>query len=119
MNSKSTPLIIGFVLIAVVGALIYWQSGERTGAVETPSAGAGDTYAMAEVATHKSAESCWTVIDGRVHDLTAWVSQHPGGRNAILSLCGADGTAAFRGQHGTAEVQADILADYEIGSVQE
>lgn len=75
------------------------------------------TYAMANVAIHKDAASCWTVIDNFVYDLTAWISQHPGGERAILSICGKDGTAAFRGQHDNAKKQADILATFKIGAL--
>lgn len=121
MNPKLIPLIIGIILAIIVGGIIYSQSGARAGAVQPPSTSTStsEVYSMAEVATHASAESCWSVIDGRVYDLTAWVSQHPGGERVILSICGVDGTAAFRGQHGTAQVQADILVNYEIGSVQQ
>ena len=70
---------------------------------------------MAEVAKHNSAASCYTAISGSVYDLTAWVNQHPGGKEAILSLCGTDGTAAFKNQHGGQKKQEDTLATYKIG----
>jgi hypothetical protein len=30
-------------------------------------------------------------------------------------LCGRDGTTIFHGQHGNAQLQADILATYKVG----
>jgi len=75
------------------------------------------TYTMAQVATHKGASSCWTVIEGKVYNLTAWISQHPGGEQAILSICGIDGTAAFTAQHDHAQRQQDILATFYIGNL--
>jgi cytochrome b involved in lipid metabolism len=55
---------------------------------------------MAEVATHNTAQNCWTAIDGNVYNVTSWINQHPGGAQAIISLCGIDGSNAFNGQHG-------------------
>jgi cytochrome b involved in lipid metabolism len=75
------------------------------------------TYAMAEVITHNSATSCWATIDGNVYNLTTWIKQHPGGEQAILSICGKDGTQAFHAQHGTQQKQADILVTFKIGTL--
>lgn len=86
-----------------------------TPAVTTTEPTTPGTYAMAEVVTHNSAASCWSVIDGNVYDLTQWIAKHPGGERAILGLCGVDGTAAFHGQHDDAKRQADMLATMKIG----
>jgi len=51
-------------------------------------------YTMEEVATHNSADSCWLVIEGKVYDVTSFVSNHPGGE-AILEGCGQDATTLF------------------------
>ena len=80
----------------------------------TPAPTAG-TYTMTQVSSHNSASSCWSVIDGNVYDLTSWISQHPGGQQAIKGLCGIDGTAAFHGQHGDSKKQATMLATMKIG----
>lgn len=74
-------------------------------------------YTMADVAAHKDASSCWTAIRGSVYDVTTWISKHPGGRDAILKLCGKDGTTAFVGQHGDAKQQNDMLATFKIGTL--
>jgi stearoyl-CoA desaturase (delta-9 desaturase) len=37
------------------------------------------------------------VIDGVVHDIASFVSDHPGGEKRILSQVGKDGSAAFNG----------------------
>lgn len=81
----------------------------------TGTTSATKAYTMAEVAIHKDASSCWTVINGSVYDLTTWVAQHPGGTSGILSICGKDGTAAFNGQHGGAAAQEKKLATFKIG----
>lgn len=72
-------------------------------------------YTMAQVRKHGNAASCWTVISGNVYDLTKWVNRHPGGRARILSLCGKDGTAAFRAEHGKEKQPNQVLAGYELG----
>lgn len=72
-------------------------------------------YTMAQVRKHANAASCWTVISGNVYDLTKWVNRHPGGRARILSLCGKDGTAAFRAEHGKEKQPNQVLAGYKLG----
>ncbi|OBT96455.1 hypothetical protein VE01_05639 [Pseudogymnoascus verrucosus] len=51
----------------------------------------------AEVAVHSSKESCWIVIGLQVYDITAFLSQHPGGANILLRNAGTDATAAHLG----------------------
>lgn len=74
-------------------------------------------YTMAEVRTHASATSCWTAIAGNVYDLTSWIAQHPGGKNAILRLCGTDGTAAFNKEHGGQSRPERELAAFKVGAL--
>ncbi|MCA9364034.1 cytochrome b5 domain-containing protein [Candidatus Kaiserbacteria bacterium] len=78
----------------------------------TPEA-AGLTTAT--VALHNSRTSCWTIINGAVYDLTGWIPKHPGGEQAILQLCGIDGSAKYNRQHGGGKKQATILAGFKIG----
>lgn len=75
-------------------------------------------YTREQVALHKDAASCHTIIDGKVYDLTLWVNMHPGGKNAILSLCGSDGTDSFMNKHKGAQKQMDILGRFHIGNLQ-
>lgn len=75
-------------------------------------------YTLAEVTKHNSQTSCWTAIAGQVYDLTPFIAQHPGGVDAIMVLCGKDGTAAFTGQHGAVDrgrSPQKELAGLEIG----
>jgi cytochrome b involved in lipid metabolism len=123
---KNSSLIIGVIVIVAVAGLVFWQIGDKapvaspqTPATETGSAQntTGATYTMSDVATHKDASSCWTAIDGSVYDLTQWISQHPGGPEAIESICGIDGSAAFHNQHDHAARQGNILATFKIGTL--
>lgn len=89
-------------------------SGSTTTSSTTPKTTAGQ-YTMADVAGHNSRSSCWTAINGGVYDVTKWITQHPGGQQAILSLCGTDGSDAFNGQHGGQRRPASELAAFKIG----
>jgi cytochrome b involved in lipid metabolism len=70
---------------------------------------------MAQVATHAGRSSCWTAIEGQVYDLTQWIGEHPGVQQAILGLCGKDGTAEFDYQHGGQSRPARELASFLLG----
>ncbi|MEY2826847.1 MAG: hypothetical protein RLZZ122_1211 [Actinomycetota bacterium] len=72
-------------------------------------------YTMDQVAQKNSQSACWVVIDGKVYDLTDWIRQHPGGRGAILSICGTDGTSSFSSQHGSRPAPAAALSAYLLG----
>jgi cytochrome b involved in lipid metabolism len=72
-------------------------------------------YTIAQVASHNSSTDCWSAIGGNVYDLTSWISRHPGGKQAIISLCGVDGSAAFTKQHGGQGRPASELATFLIG----
>ncbi|MEM0476234.1 MAG: cytochrome b5-like heme/steroid binding domain-containing protein [Candidatus Aenigmatarchaeota archaeon] len=72
-------------------------------------------YTIEEISKHNSQENCWTVIRGKVYDLTQWIDKHPGGADKILSICGKDGTQAFVQKHGDKEKPEKILKEFEIG----
>ena len=99
-------------------------TGEQTlGSQQTTTGsqtdGTGSTkptsFTMAEVVKHNSSSDCWTTIDGGVYNVTSWISKHPGGSEAIISLCGIDGSAAFNDQHGGQRRPANELASFKIG----
>lgn len=72
-------------------------------------------YTMEMIASHKDEASCWTVVNGVVYDLSAFIAKHPGGDRNILKICGIDGTAAFMRKHGGQEKPEMTLAGFEIG----
>ena len=87
---------------------------------QTPSKSATPTasnpgYTLAQVKANNSRQSCWTIIDNYVYDLTRWINSHPGGASAILSLCGVDGSAAFNAQHENQSKPAVRLDSYKLG----
>lgn len=85
--------------------------GSTSGA---PASG-GSGITAAAVAQHNSRASCWSSINGNVYDLTSWIPKHPGGEQAILKLCGTDGSANFNRQHGGDSAKESLLAGFKIG----
>ena len=117
-------LALGTVGLSVAaghtGAQAVWD-GTITTETPAPAPTSGPeatVFSLADVREHATPADCWSAIDGTVYDLTSWISQHPGGESAIEGLCGRDGTAAFRGQHGTADQPNDVLAGFAIGTVE-
>lgn len=92
-------------------------SGSATATSTATSSTTASGYTLAQVKEHNSASSCWTAIDGTVYDLTAWISQHPGGVGPIEGLCGTDGSAAFTQQHGGQARPARELAQFKLGAL--
>jgi cytochrome b involved in lipid metabolism len=88
-----------------------------TSSSSQPATASPGSYTMADVAAHNSRTSCYTAINGNVYNLTSWITQHPGGQEAILSLCGKDGSAAFNTQHGGERRPANELAGFKIGVI--
>lgn len=127
----NTKLILGALLCVFVGVMAYayytrpaapapaattdTSSASSTPIAQDQTPPAASGYTMAQVATHNSAASCWAVVDGKVYNLTSWISNHPGGQQAILSLCGKDGTAAFQDQHGGDSKPTAQLAKFLLG----
>ena len=95
------------------------QEGEEW--TDTPMADEGAAEGLVltaeQVAMNDSEESCWTIVNGSVYDLTDWVSKHPGGASRILQLCGTDGTSLFEGQHGGSSRPESTLEGYLLGPV--
>ena len=116
--SKSTIIAVVVIVLAVVGggAFLLSQNNDsdtNNTANTTPSPPTSQnqtdnqnddpsdslkTYTKAEVATHNTSSDCWTIISGKVYDLTSYVSQHSGG-DEILRACGIDGTTLFTQRH--------------------
>lgn len=119
---KKIAITLSIIVVVIVALVIFMphasnapapvateetvvEQATTSAAPTTPSASntsssSAKSYTKAEVATHATTASCWTIINGNVYDVTSWISQHPGGSQAIKGLCGIDGSAAFNGQHG-------------------
>lgn len=72
-------------------------------------------FTLADVSTHASESSCWTIIHTSVYDITPYLSKHPGGVKNIIKICGTDGTKLFTDQHGGQSRPENTLAEFFIG----
>jgi cytochrome b involved in lipid metabolism len=138
--NKTMKIILSVLAILIIGFGVWayagWNKYAPTTYVQETTDATGTTtqttvntetgtttpgapgYTLAQVATHNNATSCYTAINGKVYDLTLWINMHPGGKAAILSICGIDGTAKFMAQHHGAQKQMDILARFYVGNFQ-
>jgi len=64
-------------------------------------------YTLDEVAKHKTEKDCWVVVNGQVLDVTSFLKDHPGGKQAILLYAGKDATAEFNMLH-----KPDVVGKY-------
>jgi cytochrome b involved in lipid metabolism len=82
-----------------------------------PTSSSGKQITAADVAQHNSKSSAWTVVNGKVYDLTDFVNAHPGGSNAILRVAGRDGTSSFNGVRAHGSSERAVLQGYYIGDL--
>ena len=75
------------------------------------------TYTVAEVQTASTSQKCWTVIRGKVYNLTSYLNVHPGGKDNIIQVCGKDGTATFDSQHKGEGKAEDKLTELYLGTL--
>ncbi|KAK9868452.1 hypothetical protein WJX84_008147 [Apatococcus fuscideae] len=64
---------------------------------------------LSEVAQHKTAEDAWTVLNGKVYNMTPYLPFHPGGKAQMMRGAGIDSSELFRKYH--AWVNADMLLE--------
>ena len=118
--SKIKKILAMIVLIVFISVSIFIISNNSKNII-IPSnqvASSGKTsFTISDVAKHATAESCWSIVNNEVYDLTTWISKHPGGSEAILSICGKDASSAFNDQHGGQKRPANELAGFIIGDL--
>ncbi|KAI0130931.1 FMN-dependent dehydrogenase-domain-containing protein [Daldinia grandis] len=78
----------------------------------------GPIWKLAEVNGHKTQESCWMVLHGKVYDITSFVPKHPGGRSILLKNAGQDASAAFDSVHPLEILDEYLTPDQVIGIVE-
>jgi cytochrome b involved in lipid metabolism len=72
------------------------------------------------VATHSTQSDCWIIVSGKVYSVSSYIAMHPGGRSAIITMCGKDATAAFTSRGGTGSHSSSarsLLGTFLVGSL--
>ncbi|CAM6090899.1 unnamed protein product [Calypogeia fissa] len=64
---------------------------------------------MEEIKKHQSEGEAWTILRGRVYNVTPYLKFHPGGPEMLMKAAGKDGTALFNKYH--AWVNAEFLLE--------
>jgi len=90
----------------------YEDNMNPNAAAAQATGGGSGGLTMEEVAKHNTKESCWVVLDGKVLDVTKFLSEHPGGELAILTFAGKDATEEFNMIH-----PPDVVGKYAPDSV--
>ena len=63
---------------------------------------------MEEVRLHNKESDCWTVLNGKVFDITEYLQYHPGGVRKAMLGAGTDCTALFNKYHAWVNIGAMI-----------
>lgn len=109
MNIKSKTVAIATALLIPMGFIA------TTAINAAPNTTKGIT--VKQVQAKNTPANCWSIVNGKVYNLTAWVSKHPGGSTRIVAMCGKNASRAFNGQHAGQGSPNSNLADYQIGIV--
>jgi len=79
----------------------------------------GDPYTMDEVKAHSSKDDCWVAINGKVCNLTAFMSKHPGGVAVIMDKAGKDATSEWNSIHSKDAIERicpEVVVGYLVAS---
>ncbi len=74
------------------------------------------TYTWEEVAKHNTKADCWVVFEGKVLNITNFLSEHPGGEEVIMDHAGKDITQPFE-DIGHSENAKELSEKYIVGKV--
>ena len=74
-------------------------------------------FTLEDLDVHKSTHSCWVAFKGKVHDVTPFVADHPGGEDLILNNAGKDVEHVMKDKdsHDHSESAYEMLEEYVIG----
>lgn len=53
------------------------------------------SYTASDLSKHNNQTSCWTSINGKIYDITGFLTSHPAGLSKILKGCGIDATNMY------------------------
>jgi len=86
------------------------------GKADPEDEGSWKVWPIAEIRKHDGPEDFWSVIRGKVYNLTPYMKYHPGGIDILMKTAGNDGTVLFDKYHAWVNVEALLEACF-IGIV--
>ena len=124
-NIKKIIWIIITIVLIVLGVLFfnksvsknYYKDLDNGQVASNVQSQASTTITLSDISSHNSKDSCWSTIEGKVYDLTSFISKHPGGADAISAICGKDGSELFDGQHGMDPRAKGLLPNFYLGDL--
>lgn len=126
MRNINKEIIFGFLIVVLVGGLIFFQFKnsqkitEKSVKTNFSQKNESKNYSFEEISKHSSRNDCWMVIEGKVYDVTSYIDNHPGGL-IIARFCGKDATSGFNQRGRKKEPHSpkarEILKNYYIGDL--
>jgi len=80
---------------------------ESSSSSNSPSSSRDRLFSVEEVSKHNTENDCWVIINGYVLNMTNFLNDHPGGKNAILLYAGKDASTEFNMLH-----KFDVIEKY-------
>ncbi|KAF1992543.1 hypothetical protein K402DRAFT_416194 [Aulographum hederae CBS 113979] len=90
---------------------------EEAKEIKMTKEGVDKIVSIDELRKHDTESNPWFVVNGEVYDGTAFLKEHPGGAQSIISAGGLDATDEFMAIH--SETAKAMMPDYHIGSLDE
>jgi len=110
-KDDAPPTASGFT--AAESSMGDWAA-PKGAATAAPAAAAASLkeYTLEDVGKHNKEADCWVVVNGQVLDVTKFMHEHPGGKQAILLFAGRDATEEFNMLH-----KPDVVEKYAADSI--
>ena len=90
--------------------------GTAKPAARKAAGNAARVFTAEEVAAHASESDCYTVVEGKVYDVTRYLRLHPGGFKLLFKNAGGDSTSDFLALRHSAKSRL-ILEQYYVGEL--
>lgn len=63
------------------------------------------SYTIEQVQAHNKPNDCWIIIEGKVFDVTNFLTEHPGGKKVLAKMAGKDASKQFKTFHNDSIMQ--------------
>ncbi|ETV76824.1 hypothetical protein H257_09271 [Aphanomyces astaci] len=78
---------------------VHWMMLTQKSKDMTGGHGVRRNISREEIAQHNTEHDCWTILDGKVYNLTPYLRYHPGGVGKLMLSAGGDCTTLFNESH--------------------